>query len=185
MENSTFQMYHGGKRWSYIPRDIQPSYKGRYEGGVGIYLTNSYNTARQYAKGPKVVHLVDIDKNYKDIKDVKIPLMDMVEFVKGVDGLRKKKEILLTIVENAKRRNSDTVDANVLNNLIVNYQAGAGKPGVEIAKYLVSKGVDGSMDRRSGDEFWFVIFNPKIIKKIVVTDPSKITGDAFMLPINK
>lgn len=185
MTDQTIKMYHGGKRWHFAPTEIQPSKKNRYEGGVGIYFTNSYNTARQYAKGSRVVHLVDIDKNYRDIRSVQLPLMDVVNFVKSVSGLKHKKEILVDLVNNAKRTNSNTIYANVLNNLVVNYEAGAGAPGVKIAKFFADNGIDGTMDRKSGDEFWLVIFNPKVIKKISIVDPSKVSGDDYMLPINK
>src|ERR1039458_2323947 len=60
-ETNTFQMYHGGKRWSRIPSELYSHKQGRYECGVGIYLTNDYNTARKYAKGSRVVHLVEVD----------------------------------------------------------------------------------------------------------------------------
>lgn len=51
---NTFQMYHGGSRWSTSP-EVRPSKNNRYEGGVGLYFTNSYERARTYAKGSKVV----------------------------------------------------------------------------------------------------------------------------------
>lgn len=185
MSEETIKMYHGGKRWHFAPTDIQPSKKNRYEGGVGIYFTNNYNTARTYAKGSKVVHLVDLDKNYKDIRSVKLPLTSVIDFVKGVSGMKHKKEILVDLVNNAKRMNSNLIDASVLNNLVVNYEAGAGMPGVKVAKFFSENGIDGSMERKSGDEFWLVIFNPKVIKKISIVDPKRLTQSDFLLPINK
>lgn len=82
MNDDLFYMYHGGKRWHYIPTDVIPSAKGRYECGVGIYLTNYYETARKYAKGSRVVHIVGIDKNFKDIKDIRIDVNEIVNGVK-------------------------------------------------------------------------------------------------------
>ena len=105
MSDDTIKMYHGGKRWHFAPTEIQPSKKNRYEGGVGIYFTNNYNTARTYAKGSKVVHLVDIDKNYKDIRNIKLSLTTVIDFIKGVTGMKHKKEILVDLINNAKRMN--------------------------------------------------------------------------------
>lgn len=182
--NNTFQMYHGGKRWSRIPSEILGSSQGRYEGGVGIYFTNSYDTARKYAKGSKVVHLVDIDKNFKDIKDVELPLSEVLSFIKNLSGMRHRTEIAQDLQSNASRKNQGYVSANVLNNLIVNHEAGAGKVGVALTNFLVSKGVDASLEYHSGDEFWLVVFNPNIIKKVTVVNPRTINSNsAFMLPI--
>ena len=185
MENtSTFQMYHGGVKWTRIPREILGSKKNRYEGGVGIYFTNVYNTAREYARGSNVVHLVDIDKNFKDIKKVDLKLDDVVGFVKNCRGMKNKNSIIEYLRDSAARRNVDFVGASVLNNLIVNHESGAGKVGIEVAKYFISKGIDASMDRRSGDEFWLVVFNPYIIKKVQIINPKTITSDfKFVLPI--
>lgn len=180
IDNSgVFQMYHGGNKWIGSP-EINPSKKGRYECGIGIYFTNNYSTARRYAKGGKVVHLVDIDKNFKDITSVNIPLKDMVYFVKNLYGLKKKKEIIQDIINFSTRTSKTVVPAYVLNNLIVNYEVGSGKVGPEIAKYFVSNGIDAALDKQHGDEFWLIVFNPKIIKKTVITNPNNITS--YMLP---
>ena len=40
-DTDTFQMYHGGSRWTSVP-EVQPASKNRYEAGVGIYLTTHY-----------------------------------------------------------------------------------------------------------------------------------------------
>jgi hypothetical protein len=165
--SDTFTMYHGGKRWSLTPDSLQPSVKGRYEGGVGIYFTNSYDTARKYAKGGNVVHTVE-----------------MINFVKTVSGLRKRNDIVKDILAYSQRTSRTEISGEVLNNLIVNHEAGSGRPGVEIAKFLVSKGVDASLQNQSGEERWLVVFNPKILKKITVVNPKNIGSDSeFMLPM--
>lgn len=180
---NTFQMYHGGKRWSRIPTEIINSRKNRYEAGVGIYFTNDYNTARRYAKGSRVVHLVDIDKNFKRLKDVYIPVTELVEFVKNASGMRHKTELIQSIMRCAERMGKDTLSADVLNNLIVNHEAGAGKAGVLVANFFVSKGADASIENQHGEEFWLVVFNPKIIKKVSVVDPKVVGSDfPFLLP---
>lgn len=184
LENpDTFQMYHGGKRWSRIPTEFLGSAKGKYEAGPGIYFTNSYETARRYAKGSRVVHLVDIDKNFKDIDSVSIPLTDIVDFVKTCRGMKHKSEIIDALNRNAERMKRDIISADTLNNLVVNYEAGAGNAGIQIANYFVSKGIDAHMEPQSGDEFWLVVFNPKILKNVTVVDPRTVSSDfPFMLP---
>lgn len=183
LESNTFQMYHGGKRWTSIPSEILPQKQGRYEGGVGIYFTNSYQTARSYGKGSRVVHLADIDKNFKELDGINIPLTDVIGFLNGLGGLKHRKDIIDALIKNADRMQKNYISGGILNNLIVNYESGTGNVGINIANYFVSKGADATVENKSGDEFWLTVFNPNIIKKVSVVDASKITSDfAFMLP---
>lgn len=182
---STFKLYHGGSRWSYLPDDIQPGKKNRYEAGVGIYFTNSYNTARKYAKGNKVVHLVEIDRQFKDIDNVNISIDKITEFVKNVPQLSSKKEIINDLNSYATRVGKKEIPLSILNNLVVNYQAARGSSGVHIAKFFTECGADGHVQKQSGDEIWLVVFNPKILKSVKVVNPKEINSDSqFMLPIS-
>lgn len=182
----TFQMYHGGKRWSRIPTELQASGKGRYEGGVGIYFTNNYDTARRYAKGSRVVHLANIDKNYKSIDNVRVPLKELLEFVKNVSGMKKKHSISEDIIRYSVRVGREDVPLSVLNNLVINYEVGSGNAGLQISNYFVSKGVDAYLDRHSGEEFWLVVFNPRIIKTVRVIDPKEVkSGFPFLISVKK
>ena len=52
--SDTFQMYHGGRKWSFVPSELIAPKQGRYEGGIGIYFTNYYETARKYAKSQSI-----------------------------------------------------------------------------------------------------------------------------------
>lgn len=175
---NTFQMYHGGTKWMSSP-EVRPSKNGRYEGGVGIYFTNDYDRARSYAKGSKVVQLVNIDRNFKDLNDVKVDINEIIEFLNSVRGLKKRKEIISDLQRVVGRTGND-IRLSTLNNLIVNWQAGSGDVGIELKDFFVSKGVDASVQDQSGDEFWLVVFNPKIIKGYTVVDPKKIEN--FVLP---
>lgn len=183
LRDSTFLMYHGGTRWSRIPSEIIGSKQGRYEAGVGIYFTNSYETARKYAKGGRVVHAVSIDKNFKLLKDVRVNLNELVNFVKSVPGMKKKSIIVDDLKRYAERTSATEVSLEVLNNLLVNHEAGAGKAGVFVSNYFVSKGADAYLENQSGEEFWLVVFNPKILKKMTVIDPKTVgSGFPFILP---
>jgi hypothetical protein len=177
------KLYHGGSRWSYLPDDIQPGKKNHYEAGVGIYFTNSYNTARKYAKGNKVVHLVEIDKQFKDIDNVKVAVEKITDFVKNVPQLSSKKNIIDDIISYSTRVGKTEIPLSVLNNLVVNYQAARGKSGVYIAKFFSENGADGHIQKQGGDEIWLVVFNPKILKSVKVVNPKEINSDSqFMLP---
>lgn len=182
---STFKMYHGGARWSYLPTDIQPGKKNRYEAGVGIYFTNSYNTARKYAKGNKVVHLVEIDRQFKDIDDVNVSIDKIIKFVKNVPQLSSKNEIINDLNSYSTRVGKKEIPLSILNNLVVNYQAARGSSGVHIAKFFTECGADGHVQKQSGDEIWLVVFNPKILKSVKIVNPKEINSDSqFILPVS-
>lgn len=177
----TFQMYHGGVQWFGIPKELIPSRKNRYEYGVGIYTTNNYQTASQYAKGSRIVQILDINKNYTDIKNVKIPLKDTINFLSSI-RLKNRAKIIEDLKFNAERMKSELIDAEIINNLMVNHEAGAGPAGVAVSQFLVRNGVDASLERKSGDEYYLIIFNPNIIRKVQKVDPNNIPS--FLLPID-
>lgn len=175
---NTVQVYHGGSKW-YGDPEIRPT-KGRYEGGPGIYFTNNYDTAKKYAKGSNVVQLVDIDKSFTDLKTVKVDIDIIFDFLDSISGLKKRKEIKSDIQRFSDRTQKREIPLTVLNNLIINWQAGSGDIGKEVAKFFVSNGADAIVDDQSGDEQWLIVFNPKIIKKYSVTSPKEI--EQYMLP---
>jgi hypothetical protein len=179
--DNTFQMYHGGQEWNSIPTEIIQSRKNRYEYGVGIYTTNNYETAARYGKGGRVVQILDIDKNYRDIKDVTIPLFDVINFLNTI-RVKNKSKIIEDLRSNANRMKRNDVSANVINNLIVNHQAGAGDAGVQVTKFLTQHGVDALLEHKSGEEYYLIIFNPQIIKQVRKVDPKQINN--FILPLN-
>ena len=179
--NNTFKIYHGGKRWSFIPSEIQASEKNRYEAGVGIYFTNYYDTALKYSKGGRVIHLVEIDKNFKNIDDVSVEVNEFVKDIQNISGLKQKEKIIKDIRNYADSRNKTSVPLSVLNNLVVNYEVGSGQVGVKIANYFVTKGADATMEQKGSEEFWLVVFNPKIIKSVKVIDQSKVKTSDFLI----
>lgn len=177
--SGTFQMYHGGNRWETSP-EIRPSKGGRYEGGVGIYFTNNYETARKYAKGGKVVQLVNIKSNFRRLKDVHVELTEMIDFLKNLRGMKRRNEVMSDLKRFSDRTGKTKFSLEILNNLIVNHEAGAGDVGVEIARWFVQNGADASVQDQSGDEQWLIVFNPKIIVNYSPVNPSgNIT---WMLP---
>lgn len=178
IQSGTFQVYHGGSKW-YSDPEIRPT-KGRYEGGPGIYFTTNYETARKYAKGSNVVQIVDIDSSFTDLKIVKVDVNTIFQFLDSLSGLKKKKELKADIQRIADRLQKQEIPLTVLNNLIVNWEAGSGEIGKEVAKFFVSNGADAVLDDQSGEEQWLIVFNPKIIKNYKVTNPKEI--ETYMLP---
>lgn len=172
-EQNLFKVYHGGKKWVFVPKELIASKKNRHNYGVGIYSTNKLNTARAYGKGSRVVHELTVDKNYKELDDVFIDVGECIDFVKTLNGLRKKQILIKSLQDYSDRIKNTNIPISILHNLIHNYDAAPGLLGKRVSDFLVSKGVDANYVRQSGDEFWFVIFNPKIIKSFRVVDPKQ------------
>ena len=169
----TFKMYHGGKKWFFAPRELLASKKDRHNYGVGIYATNFLHTARMYAKGSRVVHELEIDKNYKELDTVSIDVDEAIDFIKNMSGLRKKDVIIEDLKRFSDRVQKKIIPIAILHNLIHNLDAAPGLLGKKVSDFLVSKGVDANFVSQSGNEFWLVIFNPRIIKSFKIVDPRK------------
>lgn len=174
--NDLYWLYHGGAKWNHFDAQIRKPSKNRYEAGAGIYLTNSYETARKYAKGSKVVSKVGIIKNLIKAEDVKIKKSDVINFLKTYISPKFRK-LMLGDLDRVK---GDYYPAYYLINLSVNYEVG-GKNALYINNFIVEHGVDISIQKQSGDEIWVVVHNPKIIKKVIHTKPSDIKLDDYTL----
>lgn len=179
--NNTFQMYHGGNKWFGQP-EIRASKKGQYEGGIGLYFTTNYETARTYAKGGKVVTKVHIDKQFKNIDNVDISVNDIIDFLMSLPRLKNKKEIIDRINAYSERLKSTNISASTLNNLIVNYEAGSGDNGVKVNQFLVHHGVDAEIQSKSNED-WLVVFNTSIIKDHEIVNVKKLSVDDYNLPL--
>lgn len=179
-DENTFEMYHGGQRWSGRPELQLPSHN-RYEAGIGIYFTTSYAKAREYARGGKVVTIAKIKKQFTEISKVRVPLNELLQFVKTCDRLRNKSEIIQDITGYSVRTKTDNIPLDILMNLVINYESGSGKVGLEIARYLRSKGVDAIVQHQSMDD-WLVVINPEIIVSHHVVDPKKLDMTKYNLP---
>ena len=157
-----------------------PAKKGRYEGGNGIYLTTSYETARKYAKGGKIVLAVYVKPDYKKIWDVMIPVQEMIDFVSSI-RMKNKKQVIEGIKASMDRQHKTMLPAAILNNLVVNFEAGSGEAGVLVNQFLVSKGVDAEVTNK-GVEDWLVVFNPRIIVKWEKVNPAEMKPQDYHLP---
>jgi hypothetical protein len=170
---NTMSLWHGGRGLHYSYDEMMPHGKGRWEHGPGLYLTTHYATAAKYAKGGGTVYSVTIRKGV-DIDQVKVSYDDAVEFVKRHVIKRFQKTILNDLKNNLARKSGDDneIFISVIVNLCLNYQALTKENTVALRKYLIDHGVDYGIVKnfggRNGDTV-VVVFNPKIIVKVVKT----------------
>lgn len=181
-DSDVFQMYHGGMRMEVVPDSIRGARQGKYESGIGINFTNSFETAKKYAGGSRVVHLVDIDKNIVTLEDTFIDMEEAIDFIKGLKRLKHREKIIDGIRQTKYRKDPSNIYASVLNNLFINYEAGAGKVGLDLVNFFLSKGIDGTFTDKSGNEVWFVLFNLQKIKRIQIMKGYPKTVEEWMLP---
>jgi hypothetical protein len=175
-------LWHGGRL--YGPIEIQAPSKGRYEAGPGLYLTTSYARATQYAKGGKATYLVSVKDNLTFADKVEIPLAEGVEFATRYLG--KGKLIATDLKNHCERMKKDTFSADILINLTVNYEAGSGKKGLALLRFLVDHGVDAALEAPSfgheGKEQWVVVFNPKVVTKVRQISAKEVTPEMRHMP---
>jgi hypothetical protein len=179
--NSTFLMWHGSRRWDGSP-EIRAPRAGRYEAGPGIYLSTNYMTARRYAKGGGATMLATVDQNLALAERTLIPLATALEFCKTAPRMRHKREIAADVRANADRHHSDAIAANILINLVVNYEAGSGDAGLALARFLRDQGVDGSLEPQNNED-WLVIINPKVIRSMKRVPANEVPSDLYHLPL--
>jgi hypothetical protein len=159
-------VYTGTQVWEGRP-EIRKSRKGRAEHGPGLYFTTRLQTARKYAKGRGPVLRVEISPDLTWLEDAIVPTELLLRWVAAQRGLRHKKEIISDISNNATRtaaRISTPSELNsyaeVLVNLMVNYDVLTGSHGPALAEFLVAMGISASHVRMSGNEEWVVLFDP-------------------------
>ncbi|MFK4705744.1 hypothetical protein ABIC83_002583 [Roseateles asaccharophilus] len=161
--DSMLRLWHGSHGWE-PPPTIRPPKNGNAEHGAGLYLTSHYLTAHKYAKGGGATMDVFVDPSLKLIEGMKISADTMIAAARAIPRLRKREEIIDDIKRCSERsKEPGIVGLDVLINLAVNHDAMIGNPAVEITKFVVSQGADGSLYERIGGEDWLVIFNPAVI----------------------
>ena len=175
--------WHGSRAW-HGPPTVRPGRAKRSEGGPGIYLTTSYRTASGYAKGGGVVQRVSVSPTVRWLAESALPVADVRAFLAGRPRLPKRAEIQADITANvarmADRMDPGLVQAEVLVNLMVNYDALKGGHGPALAEFLTQHGIDASHAKRGHDEDWVVVFNPAVILRM---DPARgVAVDQYDLP---
>jgi hypothetical protein len=164
---SGITIWHGSRRWDGRP-EIRPTKKGQYECGPGIYCTTNLNTAAKYSKGGGRIVRFTLDPEITWLEDAKVPFEDVVSFVEGSKHLHKRRILATDIRDVFDRREqvrtSGQMPLSYLVNLAISNECLSGHGGPELAEYLVDNGVQGSLYRKSANDDWVVIFDPRAIK---------------------
>ncbi|NCP98129.1 hypothetical protein GW796_07390 [archaeon] len=179
-------LWHGGRDLEFEYRKAKMPTKGRWEHGPGLYLTTHYETAKQYAKGGGKTYNVEFELG-NDIKNIYINLDSVLSFVKDYAIRKKQNDVIKDIHNNMKRLNLlDKVGAEVVLNLLFNYDAIKGKNVLKLNEFLVENNVDyGVVTNFSGrDEIVFVLFNLKKINKVVPISSKDVLLSDFEIKIN-
>jgi len=172
------KFYHGGSSLFNNEPKIMNTKKGRYEYGPGIYLTTSYDTARKYATGNKVVHLVGIYANKIVLPiDIKIDLGDSIQLIsKKISMSPKIREKMISDLKRSFERGHLTT--NTVISLLVNNEALRGSAGTKVAEWLSEQGVTADFNRMSNEE-WLVVFNPSIISSSSIVSIKQVGSTEF------
>lgn len=154
--------WHGAHRWTWPP-EIRAPRKGRYEHGPGIYITNLWSRAAQYAKGGGSVLRMRL--RLKPLDEVRVEHEEVIAFVRGCRGLRHKEAIVGDI-----RRNQEFgryFRPEFLRNLCVNHEALTASSAPLITEWLNQQGLPYSVNfiGQKGEvkEEWIVVHDPSLI----------------------
>jgi hypothetical protein len=187
----TITLYHGAHRWEMPPRILPVKAKRgatNAEHGPGIYLTNSVETARSFAKGGGSLMRVELERPRAWLEDTRLAVQDVERFLRETPRMPKRAEVLADVRNHAARMASRMggahVHADVLVNLMTNHGATLGALGPALAAFLVSHQIDASLLRPpwpKDEEDWVVVFNPDLILHV-----TQLTGkdlrDAQSMP---
>lgn len=176
------EMWHGGRRWLDKP-EVQACRAGRYECGPGIYLTNRYLRARDYAKAGGVTTLVVLKENVRWLETTELSLSTMEAYVRDTPRFRRREKLLADLARSAEHLGRDTLPASYLVNLCVNHELLSGQQGVLLAQWLAEQGVDASLHKLNIQEHWVIIMNPAIIAQYKVVPAASVSLEQYDLPL--
>jgi len=177
--SNTFQIWHGSRRWDGNP-EVRPAKRGRAEWGAGIYGSTHFLTASSYAQGGGKVQLLTIQQT-RLLEKSCLPLSAVTDFIKRYIPRNLRSLMLEDCENNAERMrnkvlnicdpvgtgNADTtwIEADVLRNLMVNYEVISGVKGVTLANFYAEQGIGLSLDigGMKPGEHWLVVYDPQLI----------------------
>lgn len=166
--NNIIDLWHGGRGLESSYKSFKTSRSKKWEHGPGLYLTTHYLRALSYAKGGGKTYSVQLEIG-NNISDIEIKLDDVIEFIAKNVISTKRKAILNDIEENMRRLNLiDTIHAETLLNLIINYEAISLTKTQHLNQFLVQNNVDFGLVKNYGgrDETVVVVYNLNKIKKV-------------------
>lgn len=181
----TIVMWHGGRNLEYNFKESQ-SAKGLWEHGPGLYLTTSYERARQYAKGGGATYSVTVEDG-SDIDKVLIPIEKLTQFISENIIKSKRNELLDDVHSNMKRMNSIShIKSDFFLNLIINLNALKKSNTAKLAEFLVENGADFGFTKNYGgsDETVMVVYNRDKIKSVVKVAAKDVLLKDYSLECN-
>lgn len=178
-------MWHGSQRWDGRP-ELRPCRKGQYECGPGIYCTTNLNTASKYSRGGGRIIQLGLDPETTWLEDVKVPFGDLVQFVKNSRHIHKRRiladDIQVVFDKRDQVRTSGMIPLSYLVNLAVNHECLSGMGGPEVAEYLAANGAQASLYKKSVNDDWVVVFDPKVITSFELRSSKDIDWTNDQLP---
>ena len=177
----TITMWHGGRGLEYSYQEMLGNKSKQMEHGPGLYLTNFYSVASKYAKGGGKTYLVTF-KRGTNIDDVTLKLPDVIKFIKA--NRFKNKPAILEFINNKYK---ETMRADNLVNLLINYECLQPAASALTRQYLVDNGVDYAVVHNFGgynDQTVVIIFNPAVITSAKAIPADKVTPDQYKLPVD-
>jgi len=108
----------------------------------------------------------EVEPDLRLLESTKVPVEALKSFVRSTPRLKAREKIFADLWANARRVAARTgeddqkvaIPASVLVNLMVNYRAIGGEPGLALSRFLVSLGVDADLISQ-GLEDWVLLFN--------------------------
>lgn len=169
---NTMNFWHGGNLDEY--NDIITQKTGRYQYGVGLYLTSHYDTARKYAKGGRKLYLITV-KEGVDINKAKLNSDVIKEFVNSYISKNMRKMIWERLQGYIK---NNEINAYIFNNMMSNEKAIKPINTQYLRNFYIENGIDYDIiDNAFGwGERMMVLYNmKKIVNIIKITPKDKIT----------
>lgn len=114
--------------------------------GSGLYLAKSYNDGIKYAKGSRKLYKVVVEVGV-DIADVKLDINKVNVFINTYVSKPKQKELMRYF---DKHIINGEIDADIFNNLLINFKAISKNNQVELINFLVDNGIDYEYHGRAG-----------------------------------
>jgi hypothetical protein len=151
--------------------------KGRYEYGVGLYLTTSHEVVAKYTTGKRKLYLVTVESG-NEISSSFLPVLVVKDFIKKYIVGNSKQEVFNRV---SKYFEDDKVKANIFNNIILNCNGIKPSNTIKLRDLFIENGIDYELvDNAFGwGEEMMVLYNLKKIKSIErITDNSQKYKDS-------
>lgn len=162
--NEPICLFHGGRLTG--PVEVRTR-AGSMAHGPGLYLTTSYWTAKEYARGGGFVARVCLDADVRWAHQVRVSLEQAKEFLDAIPKLKRRDDVMEDLTVLASRRPDGTVSfVGVMNTLSNNGSYGAAV-AQSVVDALVRFGVDATLvESAASGEDWVVVHNADKVRSV-------------------